>query len=224
MDARRSRPPRRSRRPARAISIWPGGLERGRRAARGRRADASSMPAATRWRRCKPHMLCWKASHRHQSCRLEREPMTAIPDFAQDRVCRRPGCRTDRRRPALAHARRHRGEAGLRAGRRRRARLPRHLSRASRPICAAPTRPCMSTSPGRSGNMPASPRRRIPTPSTGATSRPGRRACRSPSISPPTAATTPTIRASPAMSAWRASRSIRSTTCARCSPASRSTR
>ena len=41
---------------------------------------------------------------------------------------------------------------------------------------------------------------------------------------PPTAATTPIIRASPAMSAWPASRSIRSTTCARCSPASRSTR
>src|ERR1700758_4803978 len=44
--------------------------------------------------------------------------------------------------------------------------------RGSRPICAAPTRPCMSTSPGPSGNMPASPRRRIPTPSTAATSRP----------------------------------------------------
>ena len=37
--------------------------------------------------------------------------------------------------------------------------------------------------------MPASPRRRIPTPSTAATSPPGRRACRSPSISPPIAAT-----------------------------------
>src|SRR5580693_9326048 len=34
--------------------------------------------------------------------------------------------------------------------------------------------------------------------------RPGRRACRSPSISPPIAAMIPTIRASPAMSAWRA--------------------
>jgi methylmalonyl-CoA mutase N-terminal domain/subunit len=33
-----------------------------------------------------------------------------------------------------------------------------------------------------------------------------------------------TIRASAAMSAWPASRSTRSTTCARCSPASRSTR
>ena len=95
---------------------------------------------------------------------------------------------------------------------------------ASRPICAAPTRPCTSPSRGPSGNTPASPRRRIPTPSTAATSRPGRRASRSPSISPPTAATTPTIRASRATSAWPASRSIRSTTCARCSPASRSTR
>ena len=38
--------------------------------------------------------------------------------------------------------------------------------------------------------MPASPPPRIPTPSTGATSPPGRRASRSPSISPPIAATT----------------------------------
>ncbi len=52
----------------------------------------------------------------------------------------------------------------------------------------------------------------------------GRRACRSPSISPPIAATTPTIRASRATSAWPASPSIQSTTCGRCSPASRSTR
>ena len=51
-----------------------------------------------------------------------------------------------------------------------------------------------------------------------AQSRPGRRACRSPSILPPIAAMTPIIRASPAMSGWPASRSTRSTTCARCSP------
>ena len=65
--------------------------------------------------------------------------------------------------------------------------------------------------------MPASPRPRTATPSTGATSRPGRRACRSPSTSPPTAATTATIRAWPAMSAWPASRSTRSSTCGSCS-------
>ena len=52
----------------------------------------------------------------------------------------------------------------------------------------------------------------------------GQKGLRSPSISPPTAAMTATIRASPATSAWRASPSIPSTTCARCSPASRSTR
>ena len=68
--------------------------------------------------------------------------------------------------------------------------------RACRPICAAPTRPCTSTSRGRCANMPGSRRPRIRTPSTGAISRPGRRACRSPSISPPIAATIPTIRAS----------------------------
>ena len=119
---------------------------------------------------------------------------------------RPPGER--RRGRTLAHARRHRGEARLRPGRPRRPRFPRHLSGPARPFCAAPIPPCTSPSRGRSGNMPASPRRKIPTPSTGATSRPGRRAFRSPSISPPTAATTATIRASPATSAWRASRSI----------------
>ena len=84
----------------------------------------------------------------------------------------------------------------LRPRRPRRARFPRHLAGPARPICAAPTRPCTSTSPGPSANMPASPRPRIPTPSTAATSPPGRRASRSPSTSPPTAATIPTIRAS----------------------------
>ena len=115
------------------------------------------------------------------------------------------------------------GEAALRRRGPRRASTSSTPSRACRPICAAPTRPCTSTSPGRSGSMPASPRPRIRTPSTGATSRPGRRGSRSPSISRPTAATIPTIRASSATSAWPASRSTRSTTCARCSPASRST-
>src|SRR5215469_482077 len=44
------------------------------------------------------------------------------------------------------------------------------------------------------------------------TSPPGRKGSRSPSILPPIAATTATTRASPATSAWPASRSIRSTT------------
>ena len=96
--------------------------------------------------------------------------------------------------------------------------------RASRPSSAAPTRPCMSSSPGRSANMPASRRPRNPTPSTGAISPPARKACRSPSTSPPIAAMTATIRASPAMSAWPAWRSIPSSTCASCSTASRSAR
>ena len=65
--------------------------------------------------------------------------------------------------------------------------------------------------------MPASRRRKIPTRSIAATSRPGKRAFRSRSTSPPTAATIPIIRASPATSAWPAWRSIPSTTCARCS-------
>ena len=57
--------------------------------------------------------------------------------------------------------------------------------------------------------MPASRPPRIRTPSTAATSPPGRRACRSPSISPPTAAMTATIRAWSATSARRAWRSTR---------------
>ena len=95
---------------------------------------------------------------------------------------------------------------------------------ASPPISAGPIRRCMSRSPGRSGNMPASPRRRSPTPSTGAIWRRGRRACRSPSTSPPIAAMTATIRGSPAMSAWPGSRSTPSSTCANSSTASRSPR
>ena len=70
----------------------------------------------------------------------------------------------------------------------------------------------------------ASPPPRSPTPSTGATSPPGRRGCRSPSTCPPTAATTPTTRGWPATSAWPASRSTRSSTCGSSSTASRWTR
>ena len=64
-------------------------------------------------------------------------------------------------------------------------------------------------------------RRRSPTRSTGATWPPGRRGCRSPSTCPPTAATTPTTRGCPATSAWRGSRSTRSSTCGSSSTASR---
>ena len=97
-------------------------------------------------------------------------------------------------------------------------------SRASRRSCAAPTRPCTSPSRGPFASMPASPPPRTPTPSTAATWPPGRWASRSPSTSPPTAATTPTTSGCPATSAWPASRSTRSSTCGRCSPAFRSTR
>lgn len=60
--------------------------------------------------------------------------------------------------------------------------------------------------PGRSGNMPASRRRKNPTPSIARISPPASRASASPSISPPIAAMTPIIRAWSAMSArpvWR---------------------
>ena len=66
---------------------------------------------------------------------------------------------------------------------------------ASRRSCAGLIRRCMRRSPGPSGNMPASRRRKIPTPSTGAISPPDRRVSPSPSISRRIAATTATIRA-----------------------------
>ena len=78
--------------------------------------------------------------------------------------------------------------------------------------------------PGLCGSTPASRPPRNRTPSIAATSPPGRRACRSPSTSRPTAATIPTTRAWSAMSARPAWRSTRSRTWRSCSPASRSTR
>ena len=89
-------------------------------------------------------------------------------------------------------------------------RLPRHLPghRAvpARPVPDDVRQPAVDDPPVRR----ASPPPRSPTPSTGATSPPGRRACRSPSTWPPTAATTPTTRGWPATSAWPAWRSTRS--------------
>jgi methylmalonyl-CoA mutase N-terminal domain/subunit len=62
------------------------------------------------------------------------------------------------------------------------------------PFTRGVRRPCMPASPGPSGNMQASRRRRNPTRFTARTSLPARRACPWPSISPPTAATIPTTR------------------------------
>ena len=78
--------------------------------------------------------------------------------------------------------------------------------------CAARTRRCISASRGRSGSTPASRRRRSRTRSTAATWPAARPASRWPSTSPPIAATTRIIRASPATWAWPASRSTRSRT------------
>ena len=78
------------------------------------------------------------------------------------------------------------------------------------PAVRAP--PCMPGGPGRSGNMPASPPPKPRMPSTARRSPPASRASPSPSISPPIAAMTRIIRASSAMSARPAWRSIRSRT------------
>ena len=152
-----------------------------------------------------------------------------IPDFSEialDGPDRRPGL-------AGAVALAWRRETGTDADEARRGRRPRasRSSRSTRPptwtgstsstpipasrrSCAGRTRRCTSTSRGRSGSTPGSPPPRSPTPSTAATSPPGRRACRSRSTCRPTAATTATTRGWPATSAWPASRSTRSTTCA----------
>ena len=140
--------------------------------------------AATCLRPCRPRMIFWTSNE------------SRFPNFADGRFRRSRRASRRRAAQALADAGRHRGKAGLRRGRPRRPRFPRHLSGQRALSCAAPTPRCTSRSPGRSGNMPASPRRKIPTPSTGAISPPGRRASRSPSISPPIAATTAIIRAS----------------------------
>ena len=158
-------------------------------------------------------------------CITDFDAMSRLPNFAQmDWALPEAGDAWLSARRRLDDARRHRARPRLRRRRARRPRLPRHHARPRRPICAGRIRPCMSSSPGPSANMPASRPPRSRTPSTAAIWPPGRRASPSPSTSPPIAAMTATIRASRAMSAWRASRSTRSTTCARCSTASRSAR
>ena len=87
--------------------------------------------------------------------------------------------------------------------------------------CAGRTRRCTPPSRGPSGSTRASPRPRNRTRSTGAISRPGRRACRSRSTCRPTAGTTPTTRGWPGTSGWPGWRSTPSTTCGSCSSTSR---
>ena len=96
--------------------------------------------------------------------------------------------------------------------------------RACRHICAGPIRRCTSISLGPCGNMPASRPPRSRTPSIAPISPRAKKACPSHSIWRRIAATIPIIRAWRATSGWRASRSIRSMTCARSSPAFRSIR
>ena len=78
-------------------------------------------------------------------------------------------------RPDLAHARGDRRQAALHRRRRRRQTPACPASRRSRAACA---RRCMPGGRGRSANMPASRPPRHRTPSTAATSPPGRRGCR----------------------------------------------
>ena len=84
----------------------------------------------------------------------------------------------------------HRREAALHARRRRRASTSSTPSRAPSRSSAARARRCTPASPGRSASTPASRPPRSRTPSTAPTSPPGRWGSRSPSTSPPTAATT----------------------------------
>ena len=104
----------------------------------------------------------------------------------------------------LANARRHRREAGLWRLRISRASTSSTGCRASHLISAAPTPPCMCSGHGPSANIPASRRARGLERLLSAQPR-RRPAGRVHRLRPchPSAATTPTIRASPAMSAWR---------------------
>ena len=129
------------------------------------------------------------------------------PRSRQSRLGRRRREGSQGQGPDLAHAGRHRREAALHRGRPGRPR-PRparlravHARAQGHDVC----RPALDGPPVRR----LLDRRGVATPSTAATSPPGRRACRSPSISPPTAATTPTTRAWSATSARRAWRSTR---------------
>ena len=101
--------------------------------------------------------------------------MSRIPDFAALRLARRgPGAGRPAGEPWMTPE----GiavTARLRAGGPRRARRRRQLPGPAAVPARALSRPCTSPSPGRSGNMPASPRPRPPTPSTAATSRPGQK-------------------------------------------------
>ena len=125
---------------------------------------------------------------------------------------RRAGAQGRPRSPDLATPGGHRRQAALH---RRRPRGPRGRRLAAglrRRSCAACARRCTPTARGRSASTRASRPPRSRTPSTARTSPPGRWACRSPSTSRRTAATTATTRASSATSARPASRSTRSRT------------
>lgn len=80
------------------------------------------------------------------------------------------------------------------------------------PFTRGPRATMYAGRPRRSANMPASRRQRNRMPFIAAIWPPARRACRSPSILPPTAVTTAIIRASRAMSARRVWQSTASRT------------
>ena len=92
-------------------------------AARPPASEPSSTPAATCWRRC-------KAAHDILAIRSSNERDEPHPGFRQGRFRGDAAAAASAARGrTLAHARRHPGEAGLRPGRPRGPRLPRHLSR-----------------------------------------------------------------------------------------------
>ena len=156
--------------------------------------------------------------------RAGRATMSRIPDFSRTPFAAAVGLA--RRGRDAACGRRPRASTSSRSTARPIApgSISRTTGRAFRPICAGPIPPCTSTSRGRCASTPAFRPPRSRTPSIAPISPPARRGSPSPSISRPIAATIPTIRASPATSAWPASRSTRSMTCARFFPASRSIR
>ena len=175
-------------------------------------------------RRCAPCTSSWEASHEPDPrLRLRRAGPPGVRRATRRRLGQgvQGGHRPRRRGGDLGDAGGHRRPAAVHPGRPRGPGLPRHLpGHRALPARALPDDVHDPAVDGPAVRR-ASPPPRSPTRSTGATSPPGRRGCRSPSTCPPTAATTPTTRGWSATSAWRGSRSTRSWTCGSSSTASR---
>ncbi len=210
MRPRRRRPPRCS--PRRAPSfILPGGPARTKQNGARRASKISFTSAATCFRPCAPPMVVWGCNEPDPELRQRCLQRSA------DTCRQRQGC-------ILDDAGRHRGEAGLWRSRSQRPRFPRHLSGQG----AVPARALSSDVRGTALDHPAIRRflhgggfqRLLPAQPRGGAEGPFHRLR---SRHPPRLRQRPPARRRRCRHGGRGDRT-RSTTCARCSPASRSTR